>query len=104
LLALDVKTAFAQAADGSGQLQLNSEGPTPTLTDAGEIDITAMAKEFNLPSQILNPFDGRIEMYRNAVERTIRPIALQRKTHSSRAMMKALKTGPCSRIASRPAS
>ena len=40
--------------------------------------------------------DGCIEIDNNTVERTIRPIALNRKTPSSRAMMLVPKTGPSS--------
>ncbi|BDW85083.1 hypothetical protein MACH21_12600 [Roseicyclus marinus] len=47
--------------------------------------------------------DGRVEIDSNAVERTIRPIALNKKMHSSLAMMPALKTGPSSPRQSRPA-
>ena len=38
--------------------------------------------------------DGRIEMGNNAVERTIRPIALNRKIRCLPVMMLVLKTGP----------
>lgn len=55
LLALDVPSAHAQTVDDSDQTQLPSENPTPMLTEAGEIDIDALAKEFNLPPRILNP-------------------------------------------------
>ena len=40
--------------------------------------------------------DGRIGMDSNAVERTIHPIALNRKTRCSRTMMQAPKTGASS--------
>ncbi len=67
LLVLNGPPVFAQSTDGSDQNQsssdeqLPSEDPTPSLTNAGEIDIDALAKEFNLPSHILNP---RIESER----------------------------------------
>jgi len=48
--------------------------------------------------------DGHIEMDNNAVERTIRPIALNRKMHSLPVMMPVLKTGQLSLHSSRPAS
>ena len=41
--------------------------------------------------------DGRIEIDNNTVERCMRPLALNRKTRSSRAMMLGRKTGQCSR-------
>ena len=40
--------------------------------------------------------DGRIEIDNNTVERTIRPIALNRKTPSSPAMTLEPRTGPSS--------
>jgi transposase len=41
--------------------------------------------------------NGRIEMDSNAAERTIRPIALQKRTRSSQATTLAHKTAQCSR-------
>ena len=67
LLVLNGPPVFAQSTDGSDQNQsssdekLPSDDPTPSLTNAGEIDIDALAKEFNLPSHILDP---RIESER----------------------------------------
>ena len=55
LVALYVPSAFAQTDDISEAAEIQPEDPTPTLTDTGEIDVDAMAKEFNLPSNILNP-------------------------------------------------
>ena len=46
--------------------------------------------------------DGRVEIDSNTVERTIRPIALNRKTPTSRVMTPALRTGPSSPPSSRP--
>jgi small conductance mechanosensitive channel len=60
-MVLDVPSAYAQTIEGSDQTQLPSEDPTPMLTEAGEIDIDELAKEFNLPSRILNP---RVESQR----------------------------------------
>ena len=39
--------------------------------------------------------DGRVEIDSNTVERSMRPIALSRKTHSSPAATKGQKTGRC---------
>ena len=48
--------------------------------------------------------DGRIEIDNNKVERDMRPIALNRKTRSARAMMLAHKIGLCSLQLLKPAN
>jgi len=48
--------------------------------------------------------DGRIEIDNNTVKRCMRPIALNRKTRSLRAMMPGRKTGQCSLQLSKPVS
>lgn len=48
LMTLQSPVVRAQTAD-------TSEDPTPTVTESGELDIDALAAEFDLPTRILNP-------------------------------------------------
>jgi small conductance mechanosensitive channel len=64
MLAPVLPPAFAQTTEAVSGQAAPSQDPTPTLTEAGEIDIDALAREFDLPSHILNPrIDaGRLEL------------------------------------------
>jgi len=55
LLVLHISSLNAQTTNGGDAAETQSEDPTPTLNASGELDLEALAAEFNLPSHILNP-------------------------------------------------
>lgn len=55
VLVIQATSLQAQTTDTGDTAQTQSEDPTPTLNDQGELDIDALAAEFELPPHILNP-------------------------------------------------
>lgn len=63
-LGFHVEPALAQTSSGVDQTEVQSSDPTPNLNASGEIDLKALAREFDLPVHILTPRieSGRLEL------------------------------------------